>query len=79
MLDLQYFNFCPMQQHAVLGMICRSCQHLRESEGDYFCGYAAEPETEGYLVKDLINRLLECLEAGQKSLSREEILSLLED
>ena len=79
MLDLQYFNFCPMQQHPVLGMFCRACQHLRESDGDYYCGYDEGPETEGYLIRDLINRLLECLEAGEKSLSREELLALLDD
>ncbi|HCF50242.1 MAG TPA: hypothetical protein DER60_08170 [Syntrophomonas sp.] len=79
MLDLSYFNYCPMQQHPVLGMICRGCQYLEGTEDDCRCTYEEQPETEGYLIKDIISRLLDCLEAGQKSLSKADILSLLED
>lgn len=79
MIDLRYFNFCPMMQTSVLGLVCHDCQYLAGNENNHRCDYQPQPGEEGYAVKDVIARLLDCLEEGRLSLSKDELLSLLED
>jgi hypothetical protein len=79
MIDLRYFNFCPMMQTSVLGLVCHDCQYLAGNENNHRCDYQSQPGEEGYAVRDVIARLLDCLEEGRLSLSKDELLLLLED
>ncbi|MGI6435046.1 MAG: hypothetical protein ACOX0F_06785 [Syntrophomonadaceae bacterium] len=79
MLDLRYFNFCPLQQGSVLGLVCRECQYLTGTEGEHQCSYEVTEETNGHAIKDIIIRLLQCLEEGQLSISQADLLALLEE
>lgn len=78
MLDLRYFNFCPLQQGAVLGIVCRECQYLTGTEGKYQCSCEVQSEPKAYVIKDIITHLLQCLENGQISISQADLLALLE-
>ncbi len=77
MIDLRFFNFCPIQQQSVLGLVCQDCQYLVKAEGECRCAYVISDESEGYSVKEIIIRLLACLEEGQVRISEEELLALL--
>lgn len=79
MLDLRFFNFCPLQQGSVLGLVCRECQYLTGTEGEHQCGYEVRSEPDHYFIKDIITRLLQCLEEGQLSISQADLLALLEE
>lgn len=79
MIDLRYFNYCPMMQTSVLGMVCRDCQHLAGTEDNHHCEYQPQPGEDVYAVKDIITRLLDCLEEGRLFISPDELLSLLDE
>lgn len=78
MLDLRFFNFCAMQKCSVLGLVCKECQYLVGTEGDYRCGYQETDKPGEYVIKGIIIRLLERLEEGQLNISEAELLTLLE-
>lgn len=74
------FNFCPLHQMPVLGNDCQECEYIRKVEADFFC--ICEPEEDAssdeFDLKQLINIMIDLLYAGQTSIKREELISILD-
>lgn len=79
-LNLQFFNFCPMEHRSILGLFCTECMFVAEVEGEHFCTFLQAQANGDFIpVKGLITQLLDVLEDGQTHLTKEEILNLLEN
>ncbi len=73
------FNFCPLIQSAVLGMACLECEHVNNIEEQFFCTCEEDEDKDQLAVKDIINKLLDLLAAGQSTVNRDEIIRMITD
>lgn len=73
------FNFCPLIQSPILGMECMECEHIHNIEEEFFCLCEDDEDRDELSMKEIINVLLDLLEAGNTKINRDEIIRIITD
>ena len=76
---LNNFNLCPLTESPVLGTECLQCEHMNSIDEEFFCTYEAGGNLDGLVVKEIIDKLLDLLETGQTTVSKDEIIRIIND
>ena len=73
------FNLCPVTDSPVLGTECLHCEHMNSIEEEFFCTYEAGENLDGLPVRKIIDELLDLLVTGQTTVSKDEIIRIIND
>jgi len=73
------FNLCPLTESPVLGTECLQCEHINNVEEEFFCTYEAGEILDGLPVKEIIDKLLDLLVTGQTTVTKDEIIRMIND
>lgn len=74
---LNSFNLCPLAESSVLGTECLQCEHLNSIDEEFFCTYEAGENPDGLPVKEIISKLLDLLVNGQTTVTKDEIIRMI--
>lgn len=76
---LNNFNLCPLIELPVLGTECVQCEHINNVEEEFFCTYEGRENPDGQPIKEIINKLLDLLVTGQTTMTKDEIIRMIND